>query len=242
MYNGEKISERKLPENGSNLVEYYRERNSHDAAEFFEEFKGYKLVDNGKVKQSGARKIPIGNDLLNDIFKSIETKDGARAYRSVGMKTVDPGEITRLQTFVFRDVLKNIEENVHGRYSIPAIYADEKKQIMTIYMPPIVEAHGSRNVLIDGMHRCYHAMDRGEKITVLVCEPVKGLHLPANMRGRMRHMQGDMDVIDRYVPTGGHDSLGRSKFLGLNPGEFRMYSRAGFGTSGAGKYGSGENK
>ena len=242
MSNGKKISERKLPENGAHLAKYHRERGSDAAAAFFEEFKDYQLVDNGKVKQSESREIPLGTDVLNDIFKSIETKNGTRAYKSVSMKTVDPCEITRLQTFVFKDVLKNIEENVHGKYSLPALYVDEKKQIMTIYMPPITEAHGSRDVLIDGMHRCYHSMDKGEEITILVCETMNGLRLPANMRGRMKNMQGDLDVLDKYIPTGGRDTLERPKFSGLIPEQFRMYSKAGFGTSGADKYSSGENK
>lgn len=242
MSNGNKISERKLPENGTHLAQYHREMGSEAAANFFEEFKDYQLVGNGRVKQSEAREIPIGGDLLNDIFKSIETKDGTRAYKSVGMKTVDPCEITRLQTFVFKDVLKNIENNVYGKYSLPAVYVDDKKRIMTIYMPPITETHGSRNVLIDGIHRCYNAMDMGEEITILVCEPMNGLRLPANMHGRMKHMQRDLDVLDKYIPTGGRDTLDRPKFSGLCPDQFRMYSKAGFGASGADKYSSGENK
>ena len=227
--NGKKLSQRKLPETGEHLVSYFREHGSGKAADFFEDFRDYRVVSNGKISEMDAEEIPIADDVLNDIFRAVVTNDGYLAYTSANLEEVNPDNLTRLQTFIFKQVLDDIEEHVHGRYSHPTVYFDTGEKKMSVYMPPVVEKHETNFVLIDGIHRCYVAKKKHENIPVVVCEIHDGLGLPAIPLSELSHMRADKDILDEYIPTGEKDSSGRDKFFGLNPGEFRMYNYAGFG-------------
>ena len=225
------LSERTLPNNLSELVQNYRISGRDLAADFFfgviEKFGDYQIVNpDGHLKDIETMQIP--ENVLEDMFLAVRTKGGQQAYKSpIKLKEFEPAELYRLQTFVFRDKLDSMGRDVNKRYGSPAILLDHGSKEFAIYMPPIVEEHSGKKVLIDGMHRTFIAYENSEKILAVYIEKPL-VPLPAEVIGTVEGIS-DNDILGYYVPTGSADHEGRPKFYGLNKGLFRMYNYCGFG-------------
>lgn len=237
--NGKKISQRKLPETGDCLVRYFEEHGAPLAAGTFRDFSEYSLVSNGELDIRSAREIWLDNDILSDMFRSVRTYDGKEVYTGARLEKADPGELVRVQNFVFMDVLKEIREKVHNKYRFPILYYDEAKKAMTIYMPPVVEIHGGEKVLIDGIHRSVASMENGKELYVIIADTVDGAVLPASPLSKIKEIPTDF-WLEEYMPTG-RKFRGIPKYENLDPNLFRMYNYAGFGKFHRRKR-SGENK
>ena len=231
------LSLRKLPSTVDDLIDNFGYTTS--VAEFLNPYLGYDIVNpdgipaedvqrmlNGEaIGQFEAHEIPFY--VLSEMFLSVTTNSGKPAYSSIALEEIQPGDLTRLQTYVFQDKMDAMGKEINQRYSVPSIILDHRENQIAIYVPPIVEKHHSEYVLIDGTHRGYIAHQNGERILVVVAEPL--VELPAKPIGTIGEMNSETDVVPTYIPTGGFDSLDRPKFYNLRTELFRMYNLSGFG-------------
>lgn len=82
------------------------------------------------------------------------------------------------------------------------------------YLPPILEEHAGRLILMDGVHRCFLARAIGTTIeTIIVRSPAADF--PADVRG-----WGATRIVDEKPPKD-------ERFFGLRPGLFRDLKSVG---------------
>ena len=93
---------------------------------------------------------------------------------------IEPKGLYVGQTFVLEQKILSIMKNLQGRFSShctpgiskmgPAqIYGVSKSGdlVMAFYIPPIVEKHDNRDIILDGMHRSYICDKSGTTITAI---------------------------------------------------------------------------
>jgi len=221
------LSSRKLPQTGLDLVHNFRNENMLDAAEFFKPYTSYQIVNPDGMNRDDLQKIIIPSKVLNSMFNSVVTNSGEYAYPGEAkLIEVEPSNIYRIQNFIFKEHLDGMGDDINERYEGPTLIVDPKDKEMAIYMPPIVERHNDKQVLIDGLHRFYKAYTQNKNIKVVEIKAI--VELPADMVGLVKTLK-ETDVLDKYIRTGEYDDLGRPKYDNLKPEHFRMYNLSGFG-------------
>lgn len=120
--------------------------------------------------------IGLASDRAKKVYKDCE----------IHMRHVDPRSLELGQKFVYRDNYVSIVEsfrNLFEGFSITAGFArlsaylivgtdEEGRRVLGNFLPPIVEQHGGRLILMDGVHRTYLARQAGYSIECLVAEGV----------------------------------------------------------------------
>lgn len=168
----------------------------------------------------------MNDEYLQGLFLSVTLVGDPTARPYLGCKIrrmrADPAMMKVGQTFVEAEKLLNLQSNFYDIFeSSGATSGFAKKGAMIIlgetaegeraishYLPPIVEWHEGRHVLMDGMHRCYSAMRIGTTVEIIkICEPVQDFPCDAKKWTEVR-------LVDKKPPKD-------QRFFGLKPHLFR---------------------
>ncbi|MBI5152923.1 MAG: hypothetical protein HZA36_00455 [Parcubacteria group bacterium] len=152
----------------------------------------------------------------------VKTKDGQDPFKNAAIRLIklDP-HITRVgQRFIYRDKYVAFMENVPGIFSnflIPCglgdlgaymIFGLDKNDTpsLALYVPPLVERHGSHYVLMDGIHRNYIARQQGSTPNVIVIYDVS---VPFPCEAKIWKATQVIPLADRHVEV-------KDRFFDLN--------------------------
>ena len=180
--------------------------------------------------------IPINSELLLYLIRRIPTLDGQLPFRHATIRqvVVNPGQLKIGQKYVYRENYQSLLENINdlfhdflgewgrlshlGAFFIFGLNRDNNYS-MACYIPPIIEVHRSKSLIMDGIHRNYIGRQAGVDINGLI---VKGVEIPFPCSPRS---WGEIKVIplsekpkaleDRYFDL--NKSLFRDlKYLGID--------------------------
>lgn len=136
--------------------------------------------------------VPIGSDLLLYLIKRIRTLDGQMPFinSTIRQVVVNPNQPKIGQKYVYRENYQQLLENISGIFN-PLLgewgglgnlgayfvfgYNGDNKYSMACYIPPIIEIHKSKPLIMDGIHRNYIARQTGLTINALI---VKNVSVP----------------------------------------------------------------
>ncbi len=156
----------------------------------------------------------VRQDVLEALLRAIPLRNLEEtifpyAQASIEMYGIEPKGLTVGQTFVLKDKLLGImtsmssvfkEYATKGLSKMPPaqVYGLDKNggKVMAFYIPPIVEYHDGRAVLLDGMHRSFICSSAGTTINGIhlrnICTP-----LPFD-----EVTWKDVSVVDQKPPIG----------------------------------------
>jgi hypothetical protein len=136
--------------------------------------------------------VPIGSDLLLYLIRRIRTLDGQMPFTNSTIRqvVVNPNQPKIGQKYVYRENYQQLLENISGIFN-PLLgewgglgnlgayfvfgYNSDNKYSMACYIPPIIEVHKSKPLIMDGIHRNYIARQTGLTINALI---VKNVSIP----------------------------------------------------------------
>lgn len=136
--------------------------------------------------------VPINSQLLSYLIKKVKTLDGQLPFENAAIRQVrvNPHQLKIGQKYVYRENYQNLLENVNdlfrnflgewgGLGSLGAYFVfgldQSENYSMACYIPPIVEVHNSKPLIMDGIHRNYIARQTGLTINALI---VKNVEVP----------------------------------------------------------------
>lgn len=133
--------------------------------------------------------VPINSDLLLYLIRRIKTLDGQMPFVNASLKLtfLNPNQPKIGQRYVYRENYQQLLENVSeifynflgewgglgnlGAYFVFGLNGDNKYS-MACYIPPIVEIHSSKPLIMDGIHRNYIARQTGLTIKALIVKDI----------------------------------------------------------------------
>lgn len=136
--------------------------------------------------------IPINSELLLYLVKKIQTLDGQRPFEnsSIRQVVVNSNQLKIGQKYVYRENYQQLLENISdifrnflgewgglgnlGAYFVFGLNKDGCYS-MACYIPPIIEVHNSKPLIMDGIHRNYIGRQTGLTINALI---VKNVEVP----------------------------------------------------------------
>ena len=138
--------------------------------------------------------VPIDNDLLSYLIRKIRTLDGQLPFKNSTIRQVvtNPRQLKIGQRYVYRenyqalmengvsDLFKNFLGEWAGLGNLLAYFVfgldKEDDYSMACYMPPIIEIHGSKPLIMDGIHRNYICRQSG--LPTINALKVKNVEVP----------------------------------------------------------------
>ncbi len=136
--------------------------------------------------------VPINSELLLYLVRRVRTLDGQLPFlnSTIHQEVVNPSQLKIGQKYVYREnyskILESMTDIFHsfmgewgglgnlGAYFIFGLNGDNSYS-MACYIPPIIEIHGSKALIMDGIHRNYIARPFGVTINALI---VKNIEVP----------------------------------------------------------------
>ncbi|MBU0907666.1 MAG: hypothetical protein KKD18_03225 [Nanoarchaeota archaeon] len=126
----------------------------------------------------------IHQSLLRNIVQNIPLRGSDRLpYKGLDIRLapIKPGILRIGQTFVLRDkiisLMTQMPQKIFDGFCLEGIstapplelYGTDKKgrRAIALYLPPIVEYHGSRPTLLDGIHRSYLCKGAGTQVNAV---------------------------------------------------------------------------
>lgn len=133
--------------------------------------------------------IPISSELLLYLIRRIRTLDGQMPFINSGIEmiVVNPHQLKIGQKFVYRENYQGMLENLNGLFqdflgewgglgNLGAYFVfglnGDGNYSMACYIPPIIEVHGYKPLIMDGIHRNYIARQTGLTINALLVKNV----------------------------------------------------------------------
>jgi len=136
--------------------------------------------------------VPIDSEMLSYLIRRIRTLDGRMPFQNSEISQVmtNTRQLKIGQKYVYRenyqallehgvsDLFKNFFGEWAGLGNLWAYFIfgldRENKYSMACYIPPIIEVHGSRSLIMDGIHRNYIARQSGlSTINALLVENIE---------------------------------------------------------------------
>lgn len=122
--------------------------------------------------------VHIPHDLLIHIVRNIRTLDGQLPFKSarIAMRHIDPSSLSVGQRFCYREnyvsLLEEVPHLLNGLLTMNGGIADfgphfifgkdiTRSYAMACYLPPLVELHEGRPVIMDGIHRNWISKQTG---------------------------------------------------------------------------------
>tara|TARA_Y100000310_G_scaffold331661_1_gene405654 strand:- start:36 stop:725 length:690 start_codon:yes stop_codon:yes gene_type:complete len=136
-----------------------------------------------------------------------------------GSKGIDVGQTFVLKSKVLgimeglgRGIFSDFETNGISHMSPARVYGKDSQgeSVLAFYLPPFIEIHNDRAVLIDGMHRNYICMSAGT--------PINAIHLSyVSSKLPFKPISwGEVDLVDDKPPVSQrYNSLDKSLFRDL---------------------------
>ncbi len=136
--------------------------------------------------------VPINSGLLQYLIRRIKTLDGQMPFinATIHQEVVNPSQLKIGQKYVYREnyakILESMTDIFHsfmgewgglgnlGAYFVFGLNGDGNYS-MACYIPPIIEIHGKKALIMDGIHRNYIARPFGVTINALI---VKNIAVP----------------------------------------------------------------
>ncbi|MDP1719199.1 MAG: hypothetical protein Q8L24_02120 [bacterium] len=152
--------------------------------------------------------VPVPNRLLTLLLRKITTLEGGlEPFRSSSFQLlkVDPTQLMIGQKFAYREnyvqLLEELADIFREKYAINSgitnlgafmVFGEdaEEKKAMAFYLPPIVEQHGAKLVVMDGIHRNFITLQMGATINAILVREV-GVPFPCSP-----HSWQDLKVIN----------------------------------------------
>ena len=136
--------------------------------------------------------IQINSELLLHLIKRVKTLDGQFPfkYSTIHQEVVNPNQLKIGQKYVYRENYSKILESMteifrshtgewEGLGNLGAYFVfgfnGEGTYSMACYIPPIIEIHGSKPLIMDGIHRNYIARPFRVTINALI---IKNIDIP----------------------------------------------------------------
>ncbi len=133
--------------------------------------------------------IPIHSELLLYLVRRIRTLDGQLPFinSEIDQVVVNPHQLKIGQKFVYRENYQNMLENLNGLFenflgewgglgNLGAYFVfglnGDGYYSMACYIPPIIEVHEAKPLIMDGIHRNYIARQTGLTINALLVKNV----------------------------------------------------------------------
>lgn len=136
--------------------------------------------------------VPINSELLSYLIRKIRTLDGQKPFQNSEIRQVvtNTRQLKIGQRYVYRENyeallehgISDLFENFFGEWTglgnLGAYFVfgldKENNYSMACYIPPIIEVHSSRSLIMDGIHRNYIARQSGlSTINALLVENVE---------------------------------------------------------------------
>lgn len=128
--------------------------------------------------------IPIPFDLLVYLIRRIQTLDGQLPFKDAEIEQImaHPPQLKIGQRFVYRENYQNLLENMSnlfkgifggwsqfGNWEACFVFGTngDGNYSMACYLPPIIEVHDQRYMVMDGIHRNYIGLQTGLTIKAL---------------------------------------------------------------------------
>ncbi len=134
--------------------------------------------------------IPINSDLLLFLIRKIKTLDGQLPFQNSTIRqvVVNSNQLKIGQKYVYRENYQQLLESISGifrnflgewgglgnlgAYFVFGLNGDGGYS-MACYIPPIIEVHNSRPMIMDGIHRNYIGRQTGLSINALIVKNVR---------------------------------------------------------------------
>jgi len=172
--------------------------------------------------------IPINSDMLLYLIRRIKTLDGQLPFQNSRIHQVifNPNQLKIGQKYVYRENYQNLLENVSGIFhkflgewgglgNLGAYFVfgldAESRYSMACYLPPVIEIHESKPLIMDGIHRNYIGRQTGLTINALTVKNI-GVSFPCSPK--------KWSAI-KVIPLNDKPKNLEDRYFDLNKGLFR---------------------